>query len=114
MADELPAPDDPRWRRVPPRVQDSELDRAPQVVPLAPPLLPLAEWRRRVPYAFAASVTWFFVFPVLLGGSYGVGSALLAGALSSWVLVGRRAPVEVEGHVLAVLVPLVVVLLLAT
>lgn len=114
MADELPAPDDPRWRRVRPRLQSSELDQAPRVPPLVTPLLSLAEWHRRVPYAFAAAVTWFFVFPVLLHGSYGVGSALLAGALSSWVLVGRRAPVEVEGHVLVVLVPLVVVLLLAT
>lgn len=114
MADDLPAPDDPRWRRLRPRDEDSELDRAPEMASLVPPLLSLAEWRQRVPYAFAAALAWFFVFPVLLHGSYGVGSALLAGALSSWVLVGRRAPVEVEGHVLVVLVSLVVVLLLAT
>lgn len=81
---------------------------------LLTPLMPYVVWRTRVPYALAAVVTWFFVFPVLFGGAFGVGLALLAGVVSSWVLLGRRAPVEAEGYVVLVLTPMLVVLLLAT
>ncbi|WP_309648661.1 hypothetical protein [Nocardioides sp.] len=114
MADELPAPDDPCWRRVRPRFEDNELDQAPMTESLLAPLMPYAVWRSRVPYAFAAAVAWFFVFPVLLGGSFGVGVALVSGAVSSWLLLGRRAPLEAEGYAVLALMPVLVVLLLAT
>lgn len=114
MADDLPAPDDPRWRRASPRFEDSDLDRPPAIEPIASPLMPYAVWRTRLPYALAAAVGWFFVFPVLLGGAFGVGAALVAGAVSSWFLLGRRAPVEAEGYVVLALMPVVLVLLLAT
>lgn len=114
MADELPAPDDPRWRRAAPRFEDNDLDRPPLTEPIAAPLMSYAAWRTRVPYAVATAVAWFFVFPVLLGGAFGVGVALVAGAVSTWFLLGRRAPVEAEGYVVLALTPLLVVLLLAT
>ncbi|WP_341925213.1 hypothetical protein [Nocardioides psychrotolerans] len=114
MADELPAPDDPRWRRTAPRFEDPELDRPPMIESITAPLVPYAVWRTRVPYALAAAVGWFFVFPVLLGGAFGVGVALLAGAVSSWLLLGRRAPLEAEGYAVLALMPVLLVLLLAT
>lgn len=116
MPDDLPAPDDPCWHHVRPSRQgeQDDLDRPPVTEPALPPLLAYDVWRARAPYALTAAVGWFFVFPVPLGGSFGVGLALLAGAVSTWVLLGRRAPVQVEGYAVLVLVPIMIAVLLAT
>jgi hypothetical protein len=91
-----------------------ELDRPPAAWSTAAPPLTFDDWVRKVPYALAAVVGSFMLFPVLLGSATGPGVALLTSSASTWFFLGRGAPPTAFKYQLAVAGPFLLLLLLIT
>lgn len=90
-----------------------ELDRPPAGFTSVAATLSFDDWVRRIPVALAALVTWFFVFPVLLGPT-GPGVAVLMTAVSTWFVLGRSTPPRGQAYLVAVGGPFALLLLLFT